>query len=217
MKLTGKTHVILVEENLIFREGLRLALEQDQCVADVAMGADGRSALALISQFQTGILIISDHLPDLPCQEIVKDVRMKNDKVKIIVVANDLDVNVAAQMLKLGVQGYILKSSLADELLLAVKYVFEGNHYISSDLTRLILQNIMNPSMNPYGKSSNVLTPREQTVLKMISQGHSSKSISEQLVIQTRTVGVYRRKIYRKLQVHNVAELTLFALKHGIK
>jgi DNA-binding NarL/FixJ family response regulator len=119
-------------------------------------------------------------------------------------------------MLKAGVSGYLLKDTAFEELIKAIRVVCAGKKYLSPDVTDIVLNEFISPTVTTDDQSATVLTGREREVLQLIAEGRTTKKIAGKLNISVKTVETHRKNIMDKLGLHTVAELTKYAIREGI-
>ena len=126
-----------------------------------------------------------------------------------------VDVTYATEVLDAGASGYVLKSAPADQLVTAIREVLRGNHYVSPEVAPDVLPFLLNGA-HQMNKRVSKLTPRQREVLQLLAEGHTNKEIASVLKISPRTVEFHKYRMMQDLGLHSTAELTRYALKHGV-
>jgi DNA-binding NarL/FixJ family response regulator len=206
--------VYLVDDHTILREGLRLILSQASGVEIVGEQGDGRIAMEEIDQLKPDLVVLDISLPSLSGVEIARQIRKYHPSMKILVLSRHDNQEYVEQLLKYGVQGYILKEEAGSDLLKALDVIRKGENYLSPRITKHLVTGMERK------KSANdpfeILTNREREVLKLVAEGKSNEKIAQALWISAKTVKVHRANIMRKLDIHKVADLVKYAIKAGI-
>ncbi len=129
------------------------------------------------------------------------------------------EASIIKSLIEIGVKGYMLKTIPSDELLLAIKNIYDGKDYFNADVTKALVSDDKPNSFHQYPKKSPLLqelTNREKEIIKYISQGLTNVQVGEKLFISPRTVDTHRTNIMKKLEIHNVASLIRFAFQNGL-
>jgi len=206
-----KPRTLLADDHSMFTEGLRIILEPE--VDLVAIVDDGRALLKAVDEHQPDIVITDLTMPSLNGIDAAEQIRKQHPRVKIIVLTMHADVAFAEAAFRAGASAYVVKRSGATELIAAIKEVRRGNSYLTPAVTEDVLTFLVDrvPSNRAPG-----LSPRQREVLQLIAEGARTKDIAEALHISPRTVEAHRYAIMQELDAHTTAELTRFAIRHGI-
>jgi len=206
--------VYLVDDHTILREGLRLILSQAPGVQIVGEQGDGRAAMEEIDQLKPDLVVLDISLPSLSGVEIARQIRKYHPEMKILVLSRHDNQEYVEQLLKYGVQGYILKEEAGSDLLKALDVIRKGENYLSPRITKHLVTGMerKKSAHDPF----EILTNREREVLKLVAEGKSNEKIAQALWISAKTVKVHRANIMRKLDIHKVADLVKYAIKAGI-
>jgi DNA-binding NarL/FixJ family response regulator len=214
--------IFLVDDHVILREGLKLILKQIPEIEIIGESGDGVDALEKIERLKPDLVVLDISLPGMTGIEIVRNLRKYNSSTKIIILSRHDNEEYIQQVLKMGIQAYVLKDDAGDDLIRAIEAVKKEERYLSPRITSKLLSNFENQGKRTNNNSSpeselfSVLTNRERQILKLLGEGKSNEEISRQLWIALRTVKVHRQNIMKKLNIHNVAELVKYAIKAGI-
>jgi len=154
-------------------------------------------------------------MPKRNGEQVARELRRRYPVVKVIALSGYADKQFVRAMSKAGVRGYVLKSASGRELIVALRAVAQGKHYLSPEVTGAMMAHSDETPQEP-GISTERLGKREHEVLKLIAEGQRSAEIAKVLGITVATVEAHRRNILRKLQLHNAADLTRYAVRQGL-
>lgn len=208
--------VFVVEDHAIVREGLQVLLSLDPQIEVVGETDNGRDAVRLIGVYNPDLLITDLSMPGMNGIEAIREIRNRYPNVRIIVLTVHQTEEHIRAALEAGANGYVLKNSTHAELLHAIRTVMDGKSYLSPVVSEKIIVGYLN-GRNVDAKSPwEALTPRERVVLKLIAEGRQNKQIATYLSISVKTVEKHRANIMRKLNLHNAASLTAYAIERQL-
>jgi DNA-binding NarL/FixJ family response regulator len=202
--------VVIVEKQRMLRELLASVLSRETDICVVGEAGTASQAIAMIRQRRPQVLLVNVTLPDMNGMELARRLQGEAQAVKLIALSGHAESSIVYGMLEAGAMGYVVKSAAADEVVQAVRVVANGGMYLSPSLASQAYA--MESSEPPVS----VLGRREQEVLALLAEGRPSREIAEQLHISLATVEVHRRNIMHKLGLHNVAQLTRYAIRKGL-
>jgi DNA-binding NarL/FixJ family response regulator len=205
--------MLLVEDHPFVREGIRSYLSDFPEIEVVGEAASGEEALSLTSEYRPDLILLDINMPGMNGLEVVGHLRKTSPPPKILVLTVHNSREYVLHVAKSGAQGYLLKESPPEELLQAIRVIREGGTYYSPLVSRHILDDY---TKSPVTKSEAGLTRRELDVLIYTAKGKSIKEMAEILDITPATVQTYRVRLMEKLNIHNVAGLTKYALQRGV-
>lgn len=207
--------VLLVDDHPTLREGLRAILGRQSEVEVVGESADGLQAIDAALLLRPDVVIMDIGMRLMNGIEATREIRARLSGCRVIALSVHSDRRYVDHMLGAGAQGYVLKEAASSELLEAIRTVLDGRPYVSPALAGGVDQRV--PRSSPAALDAyQQLAPREREVLKLLSEGETSRRIAELLTISPRTVETHRRNIMRKLGLHSVAELTKYAIREGL-
>jgi len=207
--------ILIADDFGIIREGLKALIEKQEGLEVVGEAENGRAAVELARKLSPDMIIMDVAMPDVNGIEATEIILKENPQIKIIALSMHADKRFVGEMLRAGALGYILKSYLFDELLRAIQTVSENRHYLSAQLTNVLVEDYTVNSSNQPSQVDD-LNEREAHILQLLAEGQSTKAIALQLDISPKTVDACRRQIMEKLNLHSVAELTKYAVRHGL-
>lgn len=207
--------ILIVDDHTMVREALRVVLEQDSSLRVVAEVGDGETALRLVAEKQPDVVVMDVALPGMSGIETSRRLLAWHPGIKVLALSTYLDRRIVQQMLDVGARGYVAKSAAGVELKKAIKSVMEGRSYLCPQVTALVTDSLRRGSLSA-DPDEQALSRRETQVATLLADGKSSPEIAVELNISPSTVDVHRRNLMRKLKVHNVVELTKYAIRTGL-
>ena len=208
--------VILVDDHIIMRDGLRGLLKAESDIEVVGEADNGRQAVKISLEKNPEIVIMDIAMSDMNGIEATRQIKAENPKIKIITLSMHSERQMVIGSLKAGASGYLLKDSTSTELVEAIRTVYRGRKYISQKISDIVLEEISEVKKDSDGREVDKLTSRENEILQLIAEGNSTKKIAKVLFISPKTVESHRANIMEKLDIHNLPELTKYAIRIGL-
>jgi len=203
--------IVLADDQLLVRAGIRALLESLPGYVVVAECASGAEVPATIATKQPDVLLLDIAMPGPSGIEVAKTLRSHDGELRILVLSSIERREIVEQALNAGVNGYLLKDFLLDELQLALTTVLSGRPFLSPKIRDLI--NF--PGGNENDRSER-LTTRQIEILRLVAGGNTTKEIARQLEISPKTVEFHRARLMQRIGVHDVTGLTRFAVQNGL-
>lgn len=209
--------ILLADDHKIVRMGLRTLLKSQQGMEVIAEAQDGRGTLQKVKEYLPDIVVMDIGMPELNGIETTRIITSEFSHVKVIALSMHSDRRFVARMLEAGASGYLLKDCAFEELVHAIKAVYNNQPYLSPDITGIVIGDYLRQlsSRTPLAPF-NPLTPREREVLQPLTEGKTTKQIAALLHVSAKTIETHRSQIMEKLNLHSVAELTKYAIREGI-
>jgi two-component system NarL family response regulator len=207
---------MLVEDHTMVREALRVILEQDSSMKVVGEVGDGEAALQMAAELAPGVVVMDVALPGQSGIETTRRLLARHPEIKVLALSTYLDRRIIQQMLDVGASGYIAKSAAGAELRQGIRNVVAGRSYLCTEVAALIADGLREHHGAAGQPEPNVLSRREVQVATLLAEGKSAPDIAAELHIAPSTVDVHRRNLMRKLDLHNVVELTRYAIRTGL-
>ena len=209
--------VLIAEDHLMVRAGIRALLEKAGDVNILGEASNGQEAIELVQKLNPDVLVMDIMMPRLNGIQAAEHIRRLKTPTRILLLSMYSDQGLVYQALQNGVKGYVLKSSVSDELLWAVHAVAEGKTYLSSHISEMVVENAVNlhsgsMEQDPFSN----LSPREKEILQLIAEEHTSAEIGQMLYISEKTVEKHRASLMEKLSVRNLAGLVRLAVKYRL-
>lgn len=208
--------VIIADDHHLVRQGIRALLENAEDITVIEEAATGQEAVDLTEKLKPDVVVMDISMPRLDGTQATERILSLNLPTQIVILSMHSDTPLVQHLLRRGVKGYLLKRSITEELLLAVRAANRGEIYLSPAISDSVLTMLMSP---PKGdereKPTSLLSPREREVLQLIAEGHTNNAIAEILTISVKTVEKHRANLMDKLEVHDLAGLIRKAIQHG--
>jgi DNA-binding NarL/FixJ family response regulator len=215
--LEKRCRILLAEDHTILRDGLRSLLSGDPGFEVVGEAGDGREAILAVESCQPHLVLMDLSMPRMNGLGAIKEIKKQHPEIKIIALTVHSTEEYILQTLEAGAEGYLLKDATHSELVVAIRNVLEGKVYLSPGVSDKVIEGFLEGKKTFKTESAwDTLTQREKEILKLIAEGSKNKEIADDLSISTKTVEKHRANLMKKLDLHNVSELTAFALEKGL-
>jgi DNA-binding NarL/FixJ family response regulator len=208
--------IMLVDDHPLIREAIGHVVKSAPEFELVGEAADGQECLARIGECRPDILVLDIAMPHINGEQVARELHRSYPELKIIALSGYTDRQFVRAMSKAGAKAYVVKSASGRELIHALRAVASGKHYLSPEVTGAVMTLWEDPAPSADLSLPDTLGKRETEVLKLIAEGRRSATIAAKMGIAVATVGAHRRNILRKLHLHSAADLTRYALRHGI-
>jgi DNA-binding NarL/FixJ family response regulator len=213
--MTKPIRVLVADDHMIVRTGIRHVLESEPGFEVVGEAANGTEALSLAAQLRPDVVVLDISMPDVSGLELAARLRSTGGGTRVLILSMHNNAEYVLESVRAGAHGYLLKDTAATELRTAIRAVCQGQSYFSPPVASR-LSAAVRGEHDPQAAGLDQLTGREREVLVGIAHGRTNKEIATELGISHRTVETHRESLMRKLQIRTVAELTRFALGAGI-
>ena len=209
--------VLVADDHTIVRDGLRALLNAESDIQVIGEAQSGREAVQLARKLRPRVVVMDIGMPQLNGLEATRQITKENPGIRLLMLSMHSDSEYVRHALKAGAAGYLVKQSGAADLTTAVRELARGRTFFSPVIWQILngqyLQMIKGKGALPAG---DLLTSREAEILQLVAEGNSSKQIAVELSISPKTVEKHREQLMRKLNIHEVASLTRYALAHGV-
>jgi DNA-binding NarL/FixJ family response regulator len=209
--------VILADDHEIFRDGFRVMLTKIPSIELLAEASNGKELIKLATELQPDVIITDIKMPELDGVEATKILTKEFPQTGIIAFSMFDEENLIVDMLEAGAKGYLIKNAQKEEIIEAVKTVFDGDTYYCRNTSMKLMQMMAQSKFNPYKKTEDpAFKENELKVIRLICQEKSNKEIAEELNLSKRTIEGYRENILEKIGAKNTAGIVMYALRHKI-
>ena len=182
----------------------------------VGQASDGHSTVELARELLPDVVVMDISMPDLNGIEATREIQREAPGVRVIALSMHSAKRYVTEMFRAGASGYLLKDCDFDELARAVRTVAEGKTYVSPSISSVVVEDLVHTEERVEPTAFSVLTQREREVLQLLAEGRTTKQIALRLHISPKTVEAHRLRVMNKLEIDNVAQLTKYAIRHGM-
>jgi DNA-binding NarL/FixJ family response regulator len=202
----------LADDHAVVRQGFRMILSAHPDLEIVGEAGNGREAVELAATLRPDVVVMDVAMPELNGIEATRRLTADNPHIRVVALSMHKDSVYVREILRAGARGYLLKDSVADDLVAAVRAVAAGEGYLSPGVSNAVLDDYRKHVTNPI----DLLSSREREVLQMLAEGKTNKEIAVVLNLSVYTVEAHRGRIMEKLNVHSINELVRFAVRNGL-
>jgi DNA-binding NarL/FixJ family response regulator len=212
-----KKRIVIAEDHTILRQGLRSLLGSSEDLEVVGEAGDGLSAIHCVKNLSPDLVLLDLKMPKMDGISVIHEIKKISSGIKILALTMHRNEEYILEAFKSGADGYCLKSSSHEELLIAIRAVLSGNSYVSPEISGKVLEGYLEGRETIRERSSwETLTQREREVLKLVGEGYQNKEIADYLCISVKTVEKHRANIMQKLDLHTASALTAYAIEKGL-
>ena len=208
------TRILLADDHAVVRHGLRLVLDRQPDLTVVAEAGDGQEAVELGLSEDVHLAVLDVSMPRLTGIQVARELSRRRPELRLLMLSMHDNEQYFFEALKAGASGYVLKSAADRDLVEACRATVRGEPFLYPAATSALIRDYLERA--DEDRDGEILTPREQEILKLIAEAHSSKEISEMLVISIKTVERHRANILEKLGMRDRVELTRYAIRRGL-
>ena len=212
-----KVHnILIVDDHALMRNGLEAMLASEPDYEVVGVASDGMTAIRSVADLKPDVVLMDLTMPRTSGMDAIVQIKRQYPDVKIVALTFHKEEKYIHATLEAGADAYVLKDDSRTELFNALANVVTGNNYLSPSIVDKVVAGYISGGDAPASKPSwEVLTRREREVIKLIAEGRRTKEIAEYLSLSPKTIEKHRTNLMRKLDLHNVSEVTVYAIKNG--
>ena len=212
-----KLRILLADDHIVMRTGLRALLERQPNLEVVGESENGRETVALAASLKPDVVVMDVGMPVLSGIEATQTIVTQNPTVAVVILSMHADESYVMRALKAGARGYLLKDSAAADLIGAIQAISQGKSFFSPKVSRILAEDYVRVLKQKGAVDTyDLLTSREREILQLLAEGKTNKEVATALTISPYTVETHRSHILQKLNLHNSAELVLYAVRKGI-
>ena len=214
---SSKTHkILIVDDHALMRNGLEAMLESEPGYEVVGVAADGMSAIRAVAELQPDVVMMDLTMPKTSGIEAIVQIKRKHPQTKVIALTFHKEDKYIHATLEAGADAYVLKDDSRAELFGALANVVSGRNYLSPSIVEKVVAGYLSGGdLTTSEPSWEILTRREREVIKLIAEGKRTKEIAVYLSLSPKTIEKHRTNLMRKLDLHNVSEVTVYAIRNG--
>lgn len=213
----AKLRILLGDDHTLFRQGLRRIIEEQRDWEVIGETGDGRDAVKLCASLEPDVALIDINMPLLNGIDATQQIVRHGGRTRVLIISMHANEAFVTRALQAGATGYLLKDSADTDLVAGITAVAVGKSFFSPAVARVMLDDyVRHLASKGIVDRYQSLSQREREIFQLIAEGHSNKEVAEILSISPTTVETHRAHILEKLNVHNTAELVLFAVRRGV-
>ncbi len=216
MNKPSKIKILIVDDHNVVRSGIAALLNNQPDIEVVGEASDGLDAIEKVKKLQPNIVLIDISMPGLNGIDATYRIRKNEEGIKVLILTQYDNEEYIKRALQCGASGYLLKNSLATDLLHAIRSVHAGDLFFTPSVSKIIIDSFVKQPTQEVKLKEVELTPREREILQLIAEGNTNHSIADKLFISIRTVEFHRANIIEKLNAHDVASLVKYAIQKGL-
>ena len=212
-----KLRILLADDHILMRSGLRALLDRQANLEVVGETENGRETVALAASLKPDVVVMDVGMPILNGIEATQTIVTQNPTIAVVILSMHADESYVMRALKAGARGYLLKDSAAADLIGAIQAISQGKSFFSPKVSRILAEDYIRVLKQKGAVDTyDLLTSREREILQLLAEGRANKEVATALNISAYTVETHRSHILQKLNLHNSAELVLYAVRKGI-
>ncbi|MBW1751810.1 MAG: response regulator transcription factor [Deltaproteobacteria bacterium] len=204
--------ILIADDHAVVRQGLIQIVSDTSDIVVSDEASNGREVLAKISKNKYDVVVLDVAMPDFSGLDILNEIKRENPELPVLMLSIYPEEQYAVRALKAGASGYLTKKVAPKELIRAIRKVYSGGKYVTSTLAERLAFYLAEDEKPPHES----LSDREFQVMLMLAEGKRVKDIAKALFISDKTVSSYKSRIFEKMRVISNAELTRYAIKHGL-
>ena len=208
--------IVIAEDQTLVREGLRSLIAAERDLQVIGQAADGLQAIRRANQLDPDLVLIDLAMPKLSGISAIREIKRVRPDTKVIALTFHTSDEYILAAFNAGADGYCIKNDTYIELTTAIRRVLEGKKYLSPEISNKVLLGFLEQKKEKPTSTWDTLTRREIEVLKLVGEGHTSPEIAQILGISSKTVDKHRANMMKKLDLHNSAALTAYAIERGL-
>jgi DNA-binding NarL/FixJ family response regulator len=208
--------ILIADDHELARNGIRCLLETHPGWEICAEAKDGREAVEHAARLKPDIFLLDIGMPNLNGLDAARQILAMRPDARILILTIHDSEQVVREVLAAGARGFLLKSDAGRDLISAVEALEQHRAFFTSKVAQMMLDGYLRPAEESHGSSQPMLTPREREVIQLVAEGKSTKEVAIALKLSVKTAETHRTNLMRKLNLHSVADLTLYAVRNGI-
>jgi DNA-binding NarL/FixJ family response regulator len=212
----GALRILVADDHEVARQGIRSLLESHAGWEVCAEAKDGREAVESATKFRPDVLLLDIGMPNLNGLDAARQILAMSPEARILILTIHDSEQVVREVLAAGAKGFLLKSDAGRDLLAAVEALQHWRTFFTPKVAQMMLDGYLRPHEESDPSGQCVLTPREREVIQLVAEGRTTKEIATALSLSVKTAETHRTNLMRKLDLHSVADLTLYAVRNGI-
>lgn len=214
---SAKLKILIADDHEILRDGLKSMIDRQEDMEIVGTVGTGRSAVRIARELRPDVVVMDIKMPDINGIDATRQILKNIKNTRVLCLSMHKEQSLIKSMFEAGASGYLVKDCAGRELINAIKSVREGKTYISPSIAGDVVQGYMrNMEEGAQDSVYSQLSPREREILQLIAEGYNTKEIADKMDISDKTVAAHRLSVMETLDLHSVADLTRYAIRHGL-
>ncbi len=198
------------------RQGIRAVLQSQPGWEVCGEAGNGREAVAMTAELMPDIVVLDVAMPEVSGLTAVREILQNRPETKVLMLTMHESEQIIREVLEAGAHGYLLKSDAGKDLVTAVTALHRNKRFFTSKVAEMVLENVTRNKLRPEVAVKDVLTAREREVVTLLAEGKSTREVAEVLGLSVKTAETHRSNVMRKLDMHSVSELVLYAVRNSL-
>lgn len=208
--------ILIADDHEVARRGIRALLESHPGWEVCAEAADGREAVNAAGRLKPDLVLLDIGMPSLNGLDATRQILAAEPDTRVLILTMHDSEQVVREVLAAGARGFLLKSDAGRDLVAAVEALQHNRTFFTTKVAQLVLEGYLRPDPDSERPLRSVLTPREREVIQLLAEGKTTKEVATTLNLSVKTAETHRTNLMRKLDLHSVVDLTLYAVRNGI-
>jgi DNA-binding NarL/FixJ family response regulator len=208
--------ILIADDHEVARKGIRALLESHPGWEVCGEAADGREAVKAASRLKPELVLLDIGMPSLNGLDATRQILAEEPDTLVLILTMHDSEQVVREVLAAGARGFLLKSDAGRDLVTAVEALQLRRTFFTTKVAQLVLEGYLHPGPETEQPTRSVLTPREREVIQLLAEGKTTKEVATTLNLSVKTAETHRTNLMRKLDLHSVVDLTLYAVRNGI-
>lgn len=208
--------ILIADDHEVARRGIRSLLESHPGWEVVGEAADGREAVNAANRLKPDLVLLDIGMPSLNGLDATRQILAAEPDTRVLILTMHDSEQVVREVLAAGARGFLLKSDAGRDLVAAVEALQHHRTFFTTKVAQLVLEGYLRPDPESERSLRSVLTPREREVIQLLAEGKTTKEVATTLNLSVKTAETHRTNLMRKLDLHSVVDLTLYAVRNGI-
>jgi DNA-binding NarL/FixJ family response regulator len=208
--------IVVADDHEIVRQGIRAVLQSQPGWEVCGEASNGREAVTMTTDLMPDVVVLDVAMPEVNGLTAVREILQNRPETKVLMLTMHESEQVIREVLEAGAHGYLLKSDAGRDLVSAVTALHRNKRYFTSKVAEMVLENVTRNKLRPEVAVKDVLTAREREVVTLLAEGKSTREVAEVLGLSVKTAETHRSNVMRKLDMHSVSELVLYAVRNNL-
>jgi DNA-binding NarL/FixJ family response regulator len=208
--------ILIADDHEVARRGVRSLLESHAGWEVCGEAADGREAVNAAARLKPDLVLLDIGMPGLNGLDATRQILAADPDIRVLILTMHDSEQVVREVLAAGARGFLLKSDAGRDLVVAVEALQNRRTFFTTKVAQLVLEGYLRPAPENDRPARSVLTPREREVIQLLAEGKTTKEVATTLNLSVKTAETHRTNLMRKLDLHSVVDVTLYAVRNGI-